>query len=206
MQNEEGSPVFHSAFIILHSTPMPDTRWLHFALLAAGCAASINIFGKIGMRGIDPDVATAVRSVVQAAFVVGFVGVIGSWSKIDQLAGRPMAVGMVVCSGVAGGLSWIFAFRALRLADASQVAPIDKLSMPLGVLLAVLLLHERPTVTNWVGILMIAAGAYLAARPRPATVLVRSPAPIELPFSDGADGRAPAVPPTRPSGPSLNRE
>ena len=149
---------------------MADTRWLHFALLAAACAASINIFGKIGMRGVDADVATAVRSVVQAAFVVGFVGVIGSWSKIDQLAGRPMAITMVVCSGVAGGLSWIFAFRALRLADASQVAPIDKLSMPLGVLLAVLLLHERPSLTNWAGILLIAAGAYMAARPRGAVV------------------------------------
>ena len=147
---------------------MSDTRWLHFALLAAACAASINLFGKIGMRGVDADVATAVRSVVQAAFVVSFVAVLGSWSKIDQLAGRPVALTMVVCSGVAGGLSWIFAFRALRLADASQVAPIDKLSMPLGVLLAVLVLHERPTLTNWVGILLIAAGAYLAARPRPA--------------------------------------
>ncbi len=150
---------------------MADTRWLHFALLAAGCAATINLFGKIGMRGVDPDVATAVRSVVQAAFVVGFVGVIGSWSKIDQLAGRPLAITMVACSGVAGGLSWIFAFRALRLADVSQVGPIDKLSMPLGVLLAVIVLRDRPTGVNWVGILMIAAGAYLAARPRPVPVV-----------------------------------
>ena len=145
---------------------MAEPRWLPFALLAAACAASINVFGKIGMRGVDADVATAVRSVVQATFVVGFVAVLGSWSKIGQLTTRPVAMAMVALSGVAGGLSWIFAFRALRLADASQVAPIDKLSMPLGVLLAVLILRERPTATNWAGIALIAAGAYLAARPR----------------------------------------
>ena len=149
---------------------MPDPRWLHFALLAAACAASINIFGKIGMKGVDADVATAVRSVVQAAFVVGFVAVLGSWGKINQLISRPVALTMVTLSGVAGGLSWIFAFRALRMADASQVAPIDKLSMPLGVVLAVLILHERPTLTNWAGIVLIAAGAYLAGRPRPTVV------------------------------------
>ncbi len=178
---------------------MTDTRWLHFALLAAGCAASINIFGKIGMKGVDSDVATAVRSVVQATFVVGFVGVIGSWSKIDQFAGRPMAVAMVVASGVAGGLSWIFAFRALRLADASQVAPIDKLSMPLGVLLAVILLHERPSLVNWIGILMIAAGAYLAARPRSTPGPGFPVVPLATPTQSVAAE-------ARPAGPSLNRE
>ncbi len=144
---------------------MQDYRWLHFALLAAACAASINIFAKIGMKGIDSDVATSVRSVVQAIFVIGFVTVLGSWSKISQINSK-LAIGMLVCSGVAGGLSWIFAFRALKLADASQVAPIDKLSMPLGILLAVLILHERPTLINWIGILLISGGAYLATWPR----------------------------------------
>jgi transporter family protein len=141
-------------------------RWLHFALLAAACAASINIFGKIGLKDVDSDLATAVRSVVQAAFVAAFVAVLGKWGHIRQLTGRPLAVGMVLCAGVAGGLSWIFGFRALQLAGATKVAPIDKLSMPLGVLLAVLILRERPTLTNWAGIAMIVAGAYLAARPR----------------------------------------
>jgi transporter family protein len=143
-----------------------DWRWLHFAILAAVCAASINVFGKLGMKDVDSDVATAVRSVVQAIFVGAFVAVIGSWSKIEQLTSRPMAVSMVVCSGIAGGLSWIFAFRAIKLADVSLVAPIDKLSMPLGILLAVVLLGERPTLINWAGILLIAGGAYLATWPR----------------------------------------
>ena len=172
---------------------MADTRWLHFALLAAACAASINIFGKIGMREVDADVATAVRSVVQAAFVVGFVAVLGSWSKLNQFAGRPLAVSMVVCSGVAGGLSWIFAFRALRLAEASQVGPIDKLSMPLGVVLAVILLGERPTLVNWAGIAFIGLGAFLAARPRPNATA--SPVPTPPPTTAGVTvDPLPAVP------------
>ena len=141
---------------------MQDYRWLQFAILAAVCAAAINIFGKIGMEGIDSDLSTAVRSIVQAAFVVSFVTAIGSWSKLQDLAHRPKAISMIICSGVAGGLSWIFAFRALKLAHVSQVAPIDKLSMPLGILLAVIILGDRPTILNWIGILMIAGGAYLA--------------------------------------------
>jgi transporter family protein len=145
---------------------MQDYRWLYYAILAAGCAASINLFAKIGMHGLDSDLSTAVRSIVQAIFVVAFATVIGSWSKLSSFSGRPLAVSMIILSGVAGGLSWIFAFRALKLADVSQVAPIDKLSMPLGILLAVIILGERPTLLNWAGILLIAGGAYLATWPR----------------------------------------
>jgi transporter family protein len=137
-------------------------QWLQFALLSAICAASINIFGKIGMKEVDADLSTAVRSVVQALFVVLFVTVLGTWSKLKDLSGKPLALSMMVCSGIAGGLSWIFIFRALKLAHVSQVAPIDKLSMPLGIVLAVILLGDRPNWVNWVGILMIAGGAYLA--------------------------------------------
>lgn len=161
---------------------MQDYRWLHYAILAAVCAALINIFGKVGMHGLDADVSTAIRSVVQALFVVLFATVIGSWSKVGDLAGRPLALTMITLCGVAGGLSWIFAFRALKLADVSLVAPIDKLSMPLGIVLAVLLLHERPSLLNWLGIVLIAGGAYLATWPRPKpsarvpTPLVHDPA------------------------------
>jgi transporter family protein len=147
-------------------TPMPLNlmlpQWLQFALLSAICAASINIFGKIGMKEVDADLSTAVRSVVQALFVVLFVTVLGTWSKLKDLSGKPLALSMMVCSGIAGGLSWIFIFRALKLAHVSQVAPIDKLSMPLGIVLAVILLGDRPNWVNWVGILLIAGGAYLA--------------------------------------------
>ena len=146
---------------------MTDYRWLHYALLSAACAASIGVLGKIGTSEVNSDLAPAVRSVVQAAFVGVFAAHLGLWSSLDQLRARPLAALSVAGCGVAGGLSWIFYFRAIKLAAVSQVAPIDKLSMPLGVLLAVVLLGERPTLTNWCGILLIAAGAYLATWPRP---------------------------------------
>ena len=160
-----------------------DYLWLRYALLAAMCAASINILGKIGMRGIDSDLSTAIRSVVQAIFVVGFAAVIGSWHKFGDLRGRPLALSMICLCGVAGGLSWIFAFRALQLTDASKVAPIDKLSMPIGILLAVLLLRERPSLINWAGILLIAGGAYLAVWPKSKTAKPVVAASVETPVA-----------------------
>src|SRR5439155_15666610 len=109
--------------------------------------------------------ATTVRSVAMTLMLLIFATVIGAWQKIGQLrAPRPMIAMML--SGAAGATSWIFYFKALRVAEVSQVAPIDKLSMPLGILLAVILLKERPTAMNWVGIMLIAGGAYLAALPR----------------------------------------
>jgi transporter family protein len=138
-----------------------EHSWLFYAIGAAIFAAMINIFGKWGMNDINSDMATAVRSVVQAVFVVGFASIIGVMKHVSQLHWRPTVA--IVLSGICGGLSWICAFRAIQLADVSKVAPIDKLSMPLGVLLAVIILHERPSAVNWGGIVLIAVGAYLAA-------------------------------------------
>jgi transporter family protein len=141
---------------------MQSIPWWLYALLGAFCAALVSIFGKIGMKGVDSDLATAIRSVVQAGFVVAFALIVGVMSNLRAVHGR--ALTMITLSGVAGGLSWIFMFRALQKADVSQVGPIDKLSMPLAIILAVVLLHERPTSVNWIGIVMIVAGVYLAAR------------------------------------------
>jgi transporter family protein len=140
---------------------MPFTQsWFLYAVAAALCAALINVLAKLGMKGVDKDLATAVRSVVQALFVVGFASVVGVMKNLGQLHSK--AIASIVLTGVCGGLSWIFVFRAIQLADVSKVAPIDKLSMPLGILLAVFFLHERPSTINWVGIILIAGGAYLA--------------------------------------------
>ena len=73
---------------------------------------------------------------------------------------------MIVLSGVAGAVSWLFYFRAIQIGQVSQVAPIDKLSMPFAVVLAVLILRDRPSVWNWLGVLLIVGGGYLAAMPR----------------------------------------
>ena len=141
---------------------MHQPTWLLYALLAAVCAGSINVLAKKGMHDVNADLATAVRSIVQAAFVVVFAAVVGAWGHVVELRGRPLALTMIVISGVAGGLSWLFVFRAVQLADVSKVAPIDKLSLPLGILLAVIVLGERPSALNWLGIALVVAGAYLA--------------------------------------------
>lgn len=144
---------------------MPFTQsWFLYALAAAVCAALINVLAKLGMKDVDKDLATAVRSVVQALFVVGFATVAGVMKNFGQIHGKAMA--SIILTGVCGGLSWIFVFRAIQLAEVSKVAPIDKLSMPLGILLAVLFLQERPSPINWLGILLITGGAYLATLPR----------------------------------------
>src|SRR5437773_7279345 len=147
---------------IISRMNMGNSRWLIYALAAAFCASIINILGKVGLKGVDPDLATAIRSIVQAAFVVGLCIVVGVWKNLHQLHGNTKAYASIIACGIAGGLSWIFAFRAIALADVTKVAPIDKLSMPFGIILAVLLLSERPSALNWLGIVMITVGAYLA--------------------------------------------
>ena len=141
---------------------MLTQRWLIYALLSAGAAALVGIFGKIGMRNLDSNMATAVRSVVMTLFLCGVCSAMGLWGKVGDVRGKALA--MIVLSGVAGAVSWLFYFKAIQVGTVAQVAPIDKLSMPLAVLLAVIILGDRPTWINWLGILMIAAGAYLAAR------------------------------------------
>lgn len=139
--------------------------WLLYAFLSALAASLVGIFGKVGMKQVDSSLATAVRSVVMTVFLIAVCSVMGLWSKLGTIGGR--AVGMIVLSGVAGAVSWLFYFKAIQLGTVSQIAPIDKLSMPLAVVLAVLLLGERPTAMNWLGVALIAIGAYFAALPRP---------------------------------------
>jgi transporter family protein len=142
--------------------------WLLYAILSAVAASLVGIFGKLGVAKIDDNLATTVRSIVMSLMLICFAAAIGAWGKVGELkALRPMLA--IVLSGAAGAASWIFYFKALKLADVSKVAPIDKLSMPLGILLAVLFLRERPSAMNWVGIILIAVGAYLATLGRHAT-------------------------------------
>lgn len=138
-------------------------KWLLYALLSAASASLVGIFGKIGMKDVDSNLATAVRSVVMTIFLIGVCAVMGLWSKIESL--NRSAISMIVLSGVAGAVSWLFYFKAIQAGTVSQVAPIDKLSMPLAVVLAVLILGDRPSAMNWIGILLIAGGAYLASLP-----------------------------------------
>src|SRR5688572_19976418 len=142
---------------------LQQQQWLIYALLSAAAAALVGIFGKIGMREVDSNLATAVRSVVMTLFLLGVCQFMGLWSKVSSLSGKAMA--MIALSGLAGALSWLFYFKAIQVGTVAQVAPIDQLSMPLAVILAVILPGDRPGIVNWIGIVLVAGGAVLASLP-----------------------------------------
>ena len=140
-------------------TTTPD--WFIWAAMSAGFAALTAIFAKVGISGIDSDLATLVRTLVIVALLSMFVWLTGKWTNPLALPSRSLV--FLGLSAAATGASWVCYFRALQIGEASQVAPIDKLSMPLSILLAVLVLHERPSGINWAGIGMMVVGAYLVA-------------------------------------------
>lgn len=145
---------------------MPAERWIVYAGLSAVFAAMVAVLGKWGLKSVDPTLATVVRSGVMTAFLLIAGTAMGAWSKLPGLreaGGKGMLV--IVLAGVAGAMSWLFYFRALQLADASKVSPIDKLSVPIAVVLAVVLLGERPSMVNWLGIGLVVVGVFLAAMP-----------------------------------------
>jgi transporter family protein len=133
--------------------------WFAWALLSACFAALTAIFAKIGLEGIDSDLATLVRTLVILLALTGFVLYAGKWR--NPLALPPRTLWFLVLSGLATGASWLCYFRALKLGNASQVAPVDKLSVLLVALFAVLFLGERPSVREWIGIGLIGAGVLL---------------------------------------------
>ncbi len=149
----------------------PDTMvsmsWIGWALLSAAFAAATALLAKVGVEHVDSNLAMALRTSVVVVFAWGMVlafgkhgadgATMGGLSEIRALDGRTCL--FLTLSGLATGLSWICYFRALQLGPASRVAPLDKLSVPLVMILAWLLLGERLTATALVGGLLITAGA-----------------------------------------------
>ncbi len=138
--------------------------WLHYALLSALAAAFVPICGKIGMKHVDENLATALRSIVMTIFLLTVATALRVWTKTSQISAFSYA--MIVLSGLAGAASWLFYFHAVKLGEVSRVAPIDKLSVPLAALFALFILREHPSAWNWIGILLITGGAYLAGLPK----------------------------------------
>lgn len=139
------------------------SAWLLYALLSAASAALVAICGKIGLQHLDANTATAVRAVVMALFLVGVVVVQGKVSLVSQVLADRKALLWIVCSGVAGALSWLFYFMAIKAGPVSRVAPIDKLSVVFSVVLAVILFGERLSLVAGADVALIAAGALLVA-------------------------------------------
>lgn len=137
------------------------TAWFYWALLSAVFAALTAIFAKIGIQGVDSDFATLIRTAIIMVVLAGFVWFAGKWSNPLELSARTWT--FLGLSGLATGASWVCYFRALQIGDASKVAPVDKFSLVLVAVFAVVFLGERPAMRDWIGIGMIAAGVLILA-------------------------------------------
>jgi len=135
--------------------------WVFWALLSAGFAALTAIFAKIGIENVNSDFATFVRTVVILLVAALIVQASGNWQQPSSVSAKTWL--FLILSGAATDASWICYFRALKLGDAARVAPIDKLSVVLVSVFAVLFLGERLALPNWLGVILIACGAVLVA-------------------------------------------
>lgn len=130
--------------------------WWLYALLSAFFAALTAVFAKVGIKGVDTDLATAIRTVIILiiAWLIAFAR--GGTATMNTLTKQNLI--FLSLSGVATGLSWIFYFKALQLGKVSQVAPVDKLSVAIAIILAVLFLGEALTLKNAMGAVLIISG------------------------------------------------
>jgi transporter family protein len=139
----------------------PLDSWVFWALLSAAFAALTAIFAKIGIADIDSDFATLIRTVVIVVVLSGIVLAMGKFQPLETISGKTWL--FLILSGLATGASWLAYFRALKLGQASQVAPVDKLSVVLVAIFGVLFLGEKLTLQGWVGVTLVAAGAVTLA-------------------------------------------
>ena len=131
--------------------------WWTYALLSAVFAALTAIFAKIGIKGVNSDLATAIRTIVILLIAWGIVLARGNTKDIPLLSKENLI--FLILSGIATGLSWVFYFKALSLGDASKVAPIDKLSVAFVIILAAVFLQEAITIKTAIGAALIIGGS-----------------------------------------------
>jgi bacterial/archaeal transporter family protein len=135
--------------------------WQAWALLSAMFAALTAIFAKVGVENVNSDFATFIRTVVILVVLAAILFSVGGFQSLGSISGRTYL--FLALSGLATGASWLCYFRALKLGNASQVAPIDKLSVVLVAVFGVVFLGEKLTGLNWIGVVLIAGGAFLIA-------------------------------------------
>ena len=130
--------------------------WILFAILSALFAALTSILAKIGIEGVNSNLATAIRTVVVVVMSWGMVFLTNTQSGITQISKKSWI--FLILSGLATGASWLCYYRALQTGEASNVVPIDKLSVVITLLLAFVFLHEQFTVKSLIGCVLIGAG------------------------------------------------
>lgn len=136
-------------------------KWLFPALLSAFFAALTAILAKIGIKGINSNLATAIRTIVILLFAWGIVFGQGLQNGLQKISGYSLL--FLILSGVTTGLSWLFYFRALQIGTASQVAPIDKLSLVFTIIFAAILLKEKFTLAIALGAILMTTGSIIIA-------------------------------------------
>ena len=130
--------------------------WFILAFLSAVFAALTSILAKIGIDGVNSNLATAIRTMVVVVMAWGMVFLTHSQSGISEISRKSWL--FLILSGLATGASWLCYYRALQIGDASKVVPIDKLSVVITLILAFIFLHEEFTAKSWIGCILIGAG------------------------------------------------
>lgn len=133
--------------------------WLLFAILSAVFAALTSILAKIGIEGVNSNLATAIRTVVVVIMSWGMVFLTNAQSGIAQISRKSWI--FLILSGLATGASWLCYYRALQTGDASKVVPIDKLSVVITLILAFVFLHEEFTAKSLIGCVLIGVGTLI---------------------------------------------
>lgn len=133
--------------------------WLIFALLSAVFAALTSILAKVGIEGVNSNLATAIRTVVVVIMAWGMVFLTHAQNGISEISRKSWL--FLILSGLATGGSWLCYYRALQLGEASKVVPIDKLSVVITLILAFVFLHEQFTAKSLIGCVLIGAGTLL---------------------------------------------
>lgn len=133
--------------------------WLVFALLSALFAAFTSILAKVGIEGVNSNLATAIRTVVVVVMAWGMVFLTNAQNEINEISRKSWI--FLILSGLATGASWLCYYKALQVGEASKVVPIDKLSVVITLVLAFVFLHEEFTVKSLIGCILITAGTLL---------------------------------------------
>ena len=147
--------------LVGYKTMSTSNSWFYWAVMSAVFAALTAIFAKIGIKGVDSDLATLIRTAIIIVVLSAFVWFAGKWSNPFALSSKTWL--FLSLSGLATGASWVCYFRALQIGEASRVAPVDKLSLVLVAIFAFTFLGERPTLQEWTGIAMVAGGVLVLA-------------------------------------------
>ena len=130
--------------------------WIIFAILSAVFAALTSILAKVGIEGVDSNLATAVRTVVVVIMAWAMVFITSAQSGLSQISRKSCI--FLILSGIATGASWLCYYKAIQLGDVSKVVPVDKLSIVITLILAFVFLHEEFTVKSVIGCILIGAG------------------------------------------------